>query len=31
MVVEYDVKQISHLYLVFSGDIASFGRKNEHC
>lgn len=27
--VEYDVKQISHLYLVFSGDIANFGRKNE--
>ncbi len=27
--VEYDVKQISHLYLVFSGDIVNFGRKNE--
>ncbi|MCB0748146.1 MAG: metallophosphoesterase, partial [Ignavibacteriae bacterium] len=27
--VEYDVKQISHLYLVLSGDIANFGRKAE--
>ena len=27
--VEYDVKQISHLYLVLSGDIVNFGRKNE--
>lgn len=27
--VEYDVKQISHLYLVLSGDIANFGRKTE--
>jgi len=27
--VEYDIKQISHLYLVFSGDITNFGRKNE--
>ncbi|MFN8231150.1 MAG: metallophosphoesterase [Bacteroidia bacterium] len=28
--VEYDVKQISHLYLVLSGDIANFGRKSEY-
>lgn len=27
--VEYDVKQISHLYIILSGDIANFGRKNE--
>lgn len=27
--VEYDVKQISHLYIVLSGDIANFGRKTE--
>lgn len=27
--VEYDVKQISHLYIVLSGDIANFGRKSE--
>ncbi|MGB0870231.1 MAG: metallophosphoesterase [Flavobacteriales bacterium] len=27
--VEYDVKQISHLYITLSGDIANFGRKNE--
>lgn len=27
--VEYDIKQISHLYLVFSGDIVNFGRKSE--
>ena len=27
--IEYDAKQISHLYLVFSGDIVNFGRKTE--
>lgn len=27
--VEYDIKQISHLYLVFSGDIVNFGRRTE--
>jgi predicted MPP superfamily phosphohydrolase len=27
--VEYDVKQVSHLYLVFSGDIVNFGRNAE--
>jgi len=27
--VEYDIKQISHLYIVLSGDIANFGRKSE--
>ncbi|WP_165749982.1 metallophosphoesterase family protein [Cellulophaga sp. Z1A5H] len=27
--VEYDVKQISHLYIVLSGDVANFGRKTE--
>lgn len=27
--VEYDVKQTSHLYIVLSGDIVNFGRKNE--
>jgi predicted MPP superfamily phosphohydrolase len=27
--IEYDVKQISHLYIILSGDIANFGRKNE--
>lgn len=27
--VEYDIKLISHLYIVLSGDIANFGRKSE--
>lgn len=27
--IEYDVKQISHLYLVFSGDVVNSGRKTE--
>jgi predicted MPP superfamily phosphohydrolase len=27
--VEYDIKQVSHLYIVLSGDIANFGRKSE--
>lgn len=27
--IEYDVKQISHIYLVLSGDIANYGRKYE--
>ena len=27
--LEYDIKQISHVYIVLSGDIANFGRKNE--
>lgn len=27
--IEYDIKQISHIYLVLSGDIANYGRKSE--
>ena len=27
--IEFDIKQISHLYLVLSGDITNFGRKLE--
>lgn len=27
--IEYDVKQLSHIYIVFSGDIVNFGRHNE--
>lgn len=27
--IGYDIKQISHIYIVFSGDIANYGRKNE--
>ncbi len=28
--IEYDIKQLSNLYIVFSGDIANFGRKSEY-
>jgi len=27
--IEYDIKQISHLYIVFSGDITNSGKKTE--
>lgn len=27
--IEFDIKQFSHIYLVFSGDIVNFGKKNE--
>ena len=27
--VEYDIKEIYHLYIVFSGDIAYYGRKTD--
>lgn len=28
--VKYDIKQISHLYIILSGDIANYGRKSEY-
>ena len=27
--IEYDIKQVSHLYLVLSGDVVNYGRKTE--
>ncbi|UOE40320.1 metallophosphoesterase [Chryseobacterium suipulveris] len=28
--IEYDIKQISNLYIVFSGDIVNYGRESEY-